>query len=145
VQNARRKDRQLSTMSIGRRALIIDILHMTILLGLLFVILFIFFHNGLSSGSSYLYDGTEFAPVVDYLLPSRLIDETEADYRARQNNPEFLSTTDLSHRIVVFYSPWCPVSLNVSCPSFINFTYNRSIRDVLALSTLCSNIRSSCA
>jgi len=92
-----------------------DILRIVMPSALLFVILglLLLLHHGKSwDGGSYLYDGDEFHPVVDYKQPTRTADETYTAYDQRRNHPEFLSATDSTSRIVVFYSPWCPVSTN---------------------------------
>ena len=91
---------------------ILDFLRIIMLFGLLAVVLFLLFHSAKSwDTKSYLYDGDAFEPIIDYKPPTRNLDESEADYNDRQHKPEFLSASPQS-RIVVFYSPWCPVRLS---------------------------------
>lgn len=90
---------------------IIDFLLIIMILGILAVVLVFLVQYGRSwDGGSYLYDGDAFNPIIDYKPPTRTPDETDAAYHNRCNNPEFLSASASNSRMVVFYSPWCPVS-----------------------------------
>jgi hypothetical protein len=105
---------QRSFMTEDRLGDILDILKIAMLLGLLGTVLALLFHYGKSwDGGSYLYDGDAFNPIIEYKPPTRTRDETDAAYNYRCNTPEFLTASSLTSRIVVLYSPWCPVSHSI--------------------------------
>jgi thiol oxidase len=76
-------------------------------------LLFLLPSFGQSKDGNYLYSplgddekASDFAPIIDYLVPDKMPMELSEDYEERKNNPHFLQEDEVN-RVVEFYAPWC--------------------------------------